>query len=450
MPERIQTCRMKPVSEKTILKKENWLLPFVLSSIVLTLLTSQPVKGQPALRQLEIMSGRSIGSLPAPAAPSPGSISYKNPFQKTGYQLEQEAREHYQKSLKEYNNRNWSDAIRLLKKAIRKDQYNQTYKTKLREAEAAQEREKQQNRELQEKLKYEEEVKRKAEEEKQRIEKARLDKERKEQEAIKENLKKAERTILAFRKDIKTAQLQLMNYTKALKNNNSELEKWGQQVDQSYNSVLDNSKEYLAGMFIKYNLLGGLKKQFHKDVYKRMGNLWKSSNPEIQKWLAKQLAAADLKAERVEDIVDFVSQGGDLAELLTADKEKAGYNLDVLLFINGVLESSGVAGYDKFMENALGNMPGDYFEQAKMIGETYADLSAICYSWFSIRKLTASNEEIAQKVKIISAGMEQRMEEIECLKKCLQKNTTRCLENCTGKTKWSTPPPPLLFNYRNW
>lgn len=28
----------------------------------------------------------------------------------------------------------------------------------------------------------------------------------------------------------------------------------GQQVDQSYNSVLDNSKEYLAGMFIKITI----------------------------------------------------------------------------------------------------------------------------------------------------------------------------------------------------
>lgn len=30
MPERIQTCRMKPVSEKTILKKGSWLLSLVL------------------------------------------------------------------------------------------------------------------------------------------------------------------------------------------------------------------------------------------------------------------------------------------------------------------------------------------------------------------------------------------------------------------------------------
>jgi hypothetical protein len=37
MPERIQTYRMKPVSEKTILKKGRWLLSLVLSSIVLAL-----------------------------------------------------------------------------------------------------------------------------------------------------------------------------------------------------------------------------------------------------------------------------------------------------------------------------------------------------------------------------------------------------------------------------
>jgi hypothetical protein len=61
-----------------------------------------------------------------------------------------------------------------------------------------------------------------------------------------------------------------------------------------------------------------------------------------------------------------------------------------------------------------------------------------------------SNEELAKKVAIFSAGMEQRMKEIDCLEKCIKKYTDRCLEGCTGKTKWSTPPPPLLFNNRNW
>ena len=437
-------------TNKNTLWSGKWFLPIILLEIITV--HSIPLSAQTALSQLENWAGARISSVnvPAPTAPGGGNYTYRLPFSKTPEQKSAEAADHYADALKAMRNRNWDDAVRLLKKAVRKSPYSSAYSDKLKEAEAALEKERQQNRELQEKIRQQEEAKKKAEEDKRLAEEARLEKIRQEQAVIKAKLEKAENTILAFRKDIKEAQLQLKNYSKALLNNNSELEKWGQQVDQSYNSVLENSKEYLAGLFIKYNLMGALKKQLHADVYKKMGNLWKSSNPEIQKWLAKNLAEADLKADKVEEVVDFVSKGGDLAELLTADKEEAGYNLKVLLFLNGVMESSGLSGYEKLMENALGAMPGDYFEQAKMIGETYADLAAICYSWFSIRKINASNEEMAQKVKILSAGIEQRMEEIECLKKCMKNYTSRCLESCTGKTRWSTPPPPLLFNYRKW
>ena len=63
----------------------------------------------------------------------------------------------------------------------------------------------------------------------------------------------------------------------------------------------------------------------------------------------------------------------------------------------------------------------------------------------SIKKLNTSNEEMSRKISLLSAGMEQRINQIDCLEKCIKKYSDRCLENCTGKTKWSTPPPPLIF-----
>jgi hypothetical protein len=215
-------------------------------SVMAVLIFIPVVNGQTALRQLESWAGRSINSysVSAPSAPSSssGSGTYQNPFVKTFEQKQDEARDHYQKALKDFNSRNWEDAIRLLNKAIRKDPYTQYYKDKLREAEMALAKEKQQNKEYQDRIKQQEEARRKLEEEKRRIEEARLEKERKEQEAIKEKIKVAKETIIAFKKDIKYAQGHLKNFTKSLTNNTADLEKWGKEVDDAYNRVLEDSK----------------------------------------------------------------------------------------------------------------------------------------------------------------------------------------------------------------
>lgn len=430
-------------------KKEK--ISFCLASFIILFAVCIPEKiiSQSALGQLETMAGRRVNQTSVPSANS-YSINWQQRREYLEQKRQEDAKENYSKGVKAFNQRNWDDAVRYLKKAVRKDPGNGTYKNVLQQAEANLQNEQQQNKELQDRLKRQEEERRRQDEEIQRKESERLEKERRDQEAIKQKLVEAEETILSFKKDIKIAQGQLKNYTKALTNNNSELEKWGKTVDDSYNNVLENSKGYLAGMFIKYNLMGGLKRQFQKDVFKKMGNLMNSSNPEIQKWLAREMKAMDVKADRIQDVIDRVSLGGDLAEILAGDKEKAGSNLKILLFLNGVLETSHLSQYETLMKETLGAMPGEYFEQAKMIGETYADLAAICYSWFSIRKLNADNDEMSNKVNILSIGVEQRMNEIGCLGDCMKKYTDRCLENCTGKTRWSTPPPPLLFENRKW
>jgi len=424
---------------------------FSLATFIILLAVCIPEKniGQSALGQLETMAHRRVDQTSVPSANS-YSINWQQRREYLEQKRQEDAAENYSKGVKAFNQRNWDDAVRFLKKAARKDPNNGNYRSLLQQAVSNLQNEQQQNKELQDRIKRQDEERKRQDEEIQRKESERLEKERREQEAIKQKLVEAEETILSFKKDIKIAQGQLKNYTKALTNNNSELEKWGKTVDDSYNNVLENSKGYLAGMFIKYNLMGGLKRQFQKDVFKKMGNLMNSSNPEIQKWLAREMKAVDVKADRIQDVIDRVSLGGDLAEILASDKEKAGSNLKVLLFLNGVLETSHLSQYETLMKETLGAMPGEYFEQAKMIGETYADLAAICYSWFSIRKLNADNNEMANKVNILSIGVEQRMKEIDCLERCMKKYTDRCLENCTGKTKWSTPPPPLLFEHRKW
>lgn len=443
------------------------------TTVVVVLFTffSSIVKSQPtALGQLESMAGRSIGStyVPAPSAQSSGNLSFKNPFEKTSAEKLSEARDHYQKALQEFNKKDWTEAIRLLRKALRKDPYNANYNSKLKEAEDARDKERNDNKYLENEKIAAKEQQNKMKEIEAFYKKQNALKEKRiqqEQAAIQQKINKeineAEKLIKTLKKDISKAQLKLKNYSLALNNNNSELEKWASQVDESYNSVLDNSKGYVTSMFIKYNLMQGvLKKHYVNAVYKRMGNLWKSSNPDIQKWLARELKKVDLRMDEVQGIVDKlseVSEQSDIGEtLIYDDKDKTGKTLELLLYVNGLLESSGLNSYDSLLKandklfGAAAAMPSEYFDQAKMIGETYSELSAICYSWFAIRKLNLGNEKMAKEVNIISAGMEQRMTEVGCLKGCLKNYTNRCLENCTGKTKWSTPPPPLLFEPGKW
>lgn len=433
-------------------KKRNWFLSTFIPALLLSVCIPQKTMGQSALSQLESWAGRSVGSVnvPSPSSPS-GIFNYKVPFQKTQAQLAGEAKDHYQNATKAFYSRNWDEAIRLLKKASRKDPYNQTYKNKLTEAENALYEERQKNKVYQEALKQQKEEQRTRDEAIQRKEIERLEKERKEQEAVRKKINEAKKTIESFKKDIRNAQGHLKNYSKALANNNSELEKWAKEVDDMNNKVLDESKSYLISMFIKYNMLQGiLKRSYTETLYKRTGNLCKSANPAIQKWFVKELKSIDVRIDEVQDVVDRVSLGGDMAELLNGDIEQAGRNLKILMFLNGVFETAHFSDYDNLIKQVekpfgLTNMPGEYFEQAKMIGIVIASFESTAFSWFQIRKLNISNEEMAQKVTIYSAVMEQRMNEIDCLEKCIKKYTNRCLEDCTEKTKWSTPPPLLLF-----
>lgn len=429
-----------------VIKKSVYLITFLFTVYISNL------KAQNALSQLEAIAGRRASdvSVPVPSSPYYENNTSRPFFLKTPEQKLAEAADHYDDALKALQRKDWNEAIRLLKKALRKAPDNTLYNDKLKEAKDLLEKERMEHKELQNRINREEELRKIAEEENRKAEEKRMEMIKQEQAAMKAKLAEAEKTIRSMREEIKVVQQQLKYYITVLNNNTTELEQWGQQVDKSYNNVLNNSYDYLAGLFIKYNLMGALKKELQKDVYTKMANLWKSPDPEIQKWLAKNIKAANLSVNKVQEVVEFVLMGGDLAVLLSTDKEEAGYNLKVLLFLNKVMEISGLSSYEKMMENAIGAMPSEYFEQAKMIGETYADLAAICYSWFKIHQTNASNEEIIEKIKILSDGINQRIEEIDCLKKCMKKYTSNCLENCTGKTKWSTPPPPLLFNYRKW
>jgi len=98
----------------------------------------------------------------------------------------------------------------------------------------------------------------------------------------------------------------------------------------------------------------------------------------------------------------------------------------------------------KQMANAKGKtMPGDWFTQAKVIGEVYSDLVVQCVSWSSINRLTEDSESMTQKVNLLIYKQEQTMKQIECLEDCIGGPDGKCMNKCTGKSKLHTPPPFL-------
>ena len=176
-------------------------------------------------------------------------------------------------------------------------------------------------------------------------------------------------------------------------------------------------------------------------------SILQSNDPQMQKWLAMETKLKGITPDKVEDLVDKVEKGFDLNDLLKGEQTGIKPKLDAMLFVNSLFETFNICDYKKLMvkEKLFGSkeIAGEYFDKAKLIGETYTDLTSICYSWFMINKLTGENEEIAQKVNLLSFNMQYQMKQIDCLKKCMKNYTQNCNEKCTGVTKLSTPPPLL-------
>lgn len=437
--------------------------------LLLSAVLSQKANSQTALGQLEQWAGRRASdyAVPVPSAPGGSSSngSYRVPFQKTAEQKAEEARDHYQKALKAVNGRDWEDAIRLLKKALRKDPYNSTYSNKLREAEAGLENERQQNKAYQEKLKKQEEERKAAAAEKRRLELIKEEEERKEQAVLQEKINAAENAIKSFKKDIKIARSKIKSFSKGLANNATELSKWSNEMDVSMNNIIDNAVPFIGSIYIKYCFVDMLNPVFKKALFEKWSKLFENSSPAIQKWLVAESKAANVNFSKIQDYADRLGMGLDLGEhvqgVLQGNPDNVKNELETLLFLNSLLETCHITAYDDLVKRLapfpqrigtekIIRMPGDYFELAKIIGVTYTNLAVIGYSWHSIKKTGADSDQMYNQVQLLAAGIEQRQQEIDCLEKCIKKYTPRCLEACTGKTKWSKPPPPLLFENRNW
>lgn len=248
---------------------------------------------------------------------------------------------------------------------------------------------------------------------------------------IRKGIDAAKRRIPELEGDVKGLQTLLRQFGASMRGNVSEFETWQETFNASAENSLKNAKEYGLSMFLQYNLLGSLESRVRKDVFGRLDGLINSSDPKMRKWLGGQIKKRNVELDKVKKVVAAGTLGGDFAALLSGDPQDAGKALDALLFVNDLLEATKVVSWTG----------SQYFQQAKMIGETYTDLAAFGYSCANVRKVEKANEAYNREIQHLSTKLRDSVKEMNCLKECLDTYTERCFDRCTGKTRFGSPPP---------
>jgi hypothetical protein len=250
-------------------------------------------------------------------------------------------------------------------------------------------------------------------------------------EEIQKSIDAARKRIPQLEGNIKGLQTLLAQFGASQRSNVSELEKWQATFHEAAENSRKNAVDYGLSMLLQYNLMGSLERSVKKDVYDRLDALINTSDHKMRRWLGEQLKERNIELSRVQKIVTAGSLGGDLAVLLSGDLRDSGKTLDALLFVNDLLETTKVVSW----------AGSQYFQQAKMIGETYSDLAAFGYSAVNIRKAQKATDAYNREIQHLSAKLRDSTREMNCLKGCLDNYKERCLDKCTGKTRFGTPPP---------
>jgi tetratricopeptide (TPR) repeat protein len=248
----------------------------------------------------------------------------------------------------------------------------------------------------------------------------------------------------------------LKTYSKSLANNSQELDTWAEMVDKTYKNTLNVSKEYFTQMFMKYNLLTNFDPKYKNGPYLKLKELLSSTDPKKSTWLINEFADKHLNPSDVEYVVGLLMLNNDAksltSQMFDGNSDKTKTNLDAVLFVNSIFESAKWIKYDDlkdapfFRQMANGKnktMPGEWFTQAKVIGEVYSDLVVQCVSWNNINRLNEDNAAKIQKVNLLIYSQERTVEQIKCIENSIKDDNLNNVNKCIGKTKLHTPPPFL-------
>ncbi|MBN2188824.1 MAG: hypothetical protein JW699_05175 [Chitinispirillaceae bacterium] len=248
---------------------------------------------------------------------------------------------------------------------------------------------------------------------------------------IRKGIDAARKRIPDLEREVKGLQTLLRQFGASMRGNVSEFETWQETFKAAADNSWKNAKEYGLSMFLQYNLLGSLEGRVRKDAFGKLDDLINSSDPKMRQWLGEQLKKRNIGLDRVKKTVAVGNLGGDAAALLSGDPQDDGKTLGALLFVNDLLETAKVVSWTG----------SHYFQQAKMIGETYTDCAAFGLSCVNVRKVGKATDAYNREINFLSTKLKNVVKEINCLQGCLDGYSERCQDRCMGKTRFGVPPP---------
>lgn len=262
---------------------------------------------------------------------------------------------------------------------------------------------------------------------------------------MEQQTQRAQERIAELRLDISKTQLSLKRLTKDLVNNSSEFETWGKTVDDAYKNTLKKTFEYGVGLFVDHILVGKLERNHYKNVlYPKLEQLINAQNPELKIWLGRQYQERKVTAESLKQAVALLQSSPDVASsvagLFGVITPESGKTLEALILAGDLLNSLNQTYKDELGVLHRIALP---LQHARMIGEAYTDLAAIGFSWFNINKLEVQTEQFTNEVSLLSHRMEYSMKQMTCLEGCLKNTSENCVDQCQGKSRLSSPVPPL-------
>ncbi|MCX6567437.1 MAG: hypothetical protein NT147_00090, partial [Candidatus Aminicenantes bacterium] len=252
-----------------------------------------------------------------------------------------------------------------------------------------------------------------------------------------QDLQKIRAKIATLQLDTKIIRSRLAMFSRALLLNQGEYEKWAQTIDDSLKGASERAIEF-GQDFLFENALGFLEKTVQKKNYALLDEIIFSTDREKRLWLGRELRSRHIEFDNVKALLELNKSNGDLAGLMASDENNLKKYLDALLLVNDLFETTGLS------KIALkGTLPGKWFYYTKMAGETAMDVVSVGWAWSETRKLKQEREQIEIDVAWLSARMQLVEEEVQCLTRCLEAYTDASANGCAGKSRYSTPPPPL-------
>jgi tetratricopeptide (TPR) repeat protein len=352
------------------------------------------------------------------------------------------------KGVESFKDGDYRKALRQFRRALKYLPNSSTIKQNIANAEDRLDEAKREKERVAERAKEEEAIRKLNEENRKANEKYQQEVERHNRDVAEKEISAAIEEIGKTKQQITSIQLQLKMYSKDLKNNEAEFEKWAKTADDAFQNTLKVSKEYSLQMFIKYGLMNALKPEVKIAYFNKFGKFLASADPEIQKWVLTQVTSNGVRVDIMQDVINYVNLGKDMAGLLVGSPNQVKENLNALLFINSFFETTKMVDYKGLMGKFFPGTPGSFFTQAKLIGEVYSDLAVNLCSWYTMNRVEDNNNEIAEKIRSLSYSMESQQHKMDCLHTCLEnavksEGSPYCVNGCSGKTRFTSPVPPL-------